>query len=292
MHVSFITDEYSQDIGAALQFASENGIPRVELRSLWGKNCLALSSDECRALQELLTVHSAVKISGLDTFIFKGSWADPGILANGLSMAERACELAQLLGARFIRIFAFWKDAAPSLGHVATQIGHIGRMAQQCGLKILVENGTFSSVGTGGLLKALLTQVGQCNVQALWDAGNVINGGWNESIEEGARQLGPLIGHVHVKAPYRNSVGRICYGKLLGGLINWPGHISLLDELQFNGDLSIETHWRIGRELDGRTVLDYPEGEAFSKGGAEATRLMVAELGQVLHGMQPWRAPN
>ena len=276
---SFITDEVSQDLKSCLQLASQYNIVDIELRSFWGRNILNISSDEVDQAAELLS-RFGIGVSGLDTFIFKGEF-DANAEA-GLEMTKVACDMANQLDASFIRIFAFWKDGHPGMDAVGEQVSKAGEIAAQHGCEILVENGTFSSVGAGSRLSDLIEAVGADNVAALWDPGNVLNGGWEESVEDGFRSVAPHMRHVHVKNPHKGEPGHMLYGPVRGGMIDWQWQIKELIAMGYSGNLSLETHWRSETELRGRAALDFPEGEAFSRGGLEPTRSMLEELDGIL----------
>lgn len=281
MQVSFITDEYAQDLEAALIFAARSGMAKIELRSLWGRNCLALEPAEIDRAEALLRAYG-IGVTGLGTFVFKGRYGDAELRRGGRESARRAADLAARLGADFIRIFAFWRDEAPAPEIVAGEIDVIAAITAQAGVDVLVENGTFSTVGQGSDLARLLDLVGRPDVGALWDPGNVLNGGWPESIDTGVRALASRIRHVHVKNPHRQTDGSLRYGELPGGEIHWADHIATLAALGYDGVLSLETHWRTNRALIGRAALDFPEGEGFSSGGEGATALMALQLQQLL----------
>ena len=281
MDASFITDEYAQSLEDALRFAQRSSIRAVELRSIWGSNCARLTAAQTRHAREL-AVDAGVTISGLDTFVFKGAWDDVAMRTESLNLAKQALETAQALNARFIRVFAFWRERAPDAQAVADELRAICCLADPFEVNVLVENGTFSTVGEGGALARLLDLIAHRRAAALWDPANVLNGGWSEPIATGARALGPHIRHVHVKNPHAGTPGRLGYGPLKGGMIDWPEHLRLLASLGYYGDLSLETHWRTGRALTGRDALDFPEGERFSAGGSQPTASMLVELRELL----------
>lgn len=282
MKLSLINDEYSQDLLATLEFAAENKIDEIELRSAWDKHCLDF--DDCELTDcKKMADDTGVSYSVLNTFLCKCEFSDAsGFEDSILDTAKRYVDIAVKLGIPSIRIFAFWKDTAPHLDSIVEKVSAINEIAEDGEIAVLVENGTFSSVGSGSKLDSLLDSVDNTNVTALWDPGNVLNGGWDEPIDIGARTLNGKISHVHVKNPHRRSDNSLHFGHLIGGLIDWAAHIKLLDQLGYKGDLSLETHWRIGKELHGRETLDFPTGDSFSSNGCEATAYSLDELRNIL----------
>jgi sugar phosphate isomerase/epimerase len=116
--LSLVTDEIDQDLGRALDVARELGVRQVELRTLWGKNVIALDDDEVERARRLLRARGmAVGLVG--TSIFKCFlWDDrrrpvrdayfPQELSfdEHAALVEPALRLAERLGAPCIRIFS------------------------------------------------------------------------------------------------------------------------------------------------------------------------------------------
>jgi sugar phosphate isomerase/epimerase len=277
MRSTFITDEYSQDLVSAVRFATEVKLDCLELRSLWGRNVSALSQDDLSLARSILN-SAGLDVCVVDTFVFKRGFGSPQDRQRDLALADRAADIAAFLGASAIRIFAFWSDGAPEIPVVADEIRRVAQVTRDRGIRLFVENGTFSAVGEGSTLAELLRMIDDSRVCALWDPGNVINGGWPESVDVGVRALAGLIGHVHVKNPHVGSPGQFAFGPIAGGVIDWHAQIAALRESRYKGLLSVETHWREGRVIKGRRALDFPEGGAFSEGGATPTAYMIQEL--------------
>jgi sugar phosphate isomerase/epimerase len=136
-------------------------------------------------------------------------------------------------------------------------------------------------VAQGCELATLLDEIDMDCVAAIWDPGNLKNGGWPEDPRAGLRVLGSRVAHVHVKNLHRTEQGKH-YGSLLGGTVDWPEQLQCLQNLGYSGYLSLETHVRPGRVFD-RSHLDYPGGYAFSDGAAGITRTLLGELQGLLH---------
>ncbi|MQY59033.1 MAG: sugar phosphate isomerase/epimerase, partial [Clostridia bacterium] len=68
--VGVFTDEISQDFEYALAVAKELGAGYVELRSMWGKNLVDLSSSELEKAKELIK-KSNLKVSIIASPFFK-----------------------------------------------------------------------------------------------------------------------------------------------------------------------------------------------------------------------------
>jgi L-ribulose-5-phosphate 3-epimerase len=282
MQATFINDEYSQDPISAIKFARDSGLSCLELRSMWGKrNICDLSSTELSHLKQLLS-DSGIAACVIDTFAFKRPFGTVEDRQADLDLADKAADIAAFLGAGSIRVFAFWADTAPAFPVIASEIRSAADRVRDRGVHVLVENGTFSSVGQGSNLAELLKEINDPIVSGLWDPGNVINGGWPESVEDGLAALVGQISHVHIKNPHVGTPGEYRFGPMTGGTIDWARQISTLHESGYDGLLSLETHWRQDRVLCGRDTFDFPNGYGFSDGGEKSTAEMLGELTDLL----------
>lgn len=289
MYPCFITDEYSQDLSHAIQFARSSALRGIELRSLWGFPSVAdLPVPKLQEAKSRIADAELVVVA-VDSFVFKANYSTTQSRQNELALAQRTSDAAAALSSQAIRIFAFWAEGAPELPYIADEVRRVAEVAASRGLQVWVENGTFSSVGCGVELARLLALVDRPDVFALWDPSNVLNGGWPRGIRAGLGALAGKVAHVHVKNPIQGSPGDMVFGPLHAGLVDWSEQISLLRCQGYSGALSLETHWRSDKVLRGRTVLDFPGGDTFSNGGEEATELMLLELTTLLsetHGMR------
>jgi L-ribulose-5-phosphate 3-epimerase len=273
---TFITDEYSQDYLECISFAQSRGIETVEIRSVNNLGVEFFSDNLGKELAQI-SADNGIKVLGLDTFCFKHQY-DAEQNMKSLEGLDRTADLGCRLGASWLRVFAFWSNGSPDLPIIADTIRTAVDRVGDRPLKVLIENGTFSAVGSGGRLAALLEQIDCVSVGALWDPANLVNGGWQESPSAGLSSLRKYIQHVHVKNPHVGDPGSIMYGPLVGGVIDWRKHILDLIANRYQGYFSLETHWRTERSLRGRGDLDFPEGTKFSEGGQGATAQCLDEL--------------
>jgi len=288
MQSTFITDEYSQDLSEVLQFAEARGVRSLELRSIDGQHCSAVSRERLTALRADLR-GAGSSVCAIDSFAFKGAWSEDTFRTKGKEHVKRCLDVANLLEAPMLRVFAFWRDTAPSLSAIAEQLSELGEICAERDVLIVVENGTFSEVGSGERLAALLEMLEGQRIMALWDPGNVINGGWEEDVKSGLEALSGRVAHVHVKSPHRRDDGVVVFGPMCGGLIDFSDQLRQLAAQHYTGFLSLETHWRKGHELIGRDKLDFPVGHEFSYAAAPATEHMLGELNELIAnlGLEP-----
>lgn len=278
MKLTFINDEYSQDLRACAEFARRAGLDAMEVRSVWGTQIVDQTPERRREAASILKDHG-LAVPVVDSFVFKGTFSPQGV-QEGLELARRAAEVAALLEGRWIRIFGFWREGGPSPSELADAVGKVAEIAAAAKVGVLLENGTWTTVAQGSELARLVRAIGRDDVRSLWDPANVKNGQWPEEPAVGIQALGPTIAHVHVKNVHGTGDGRH-YDALRGGGVDWPDQLRVLRELGYGGYLSLETHARRHRNM-GRDQLDFPGGYDFSAGGEEATERLVAELRELV----------
>ncbi len=276
MKATFISDEFSQDFARCVDFARARGLDAIELRSVEGCAIEAAEDATIRRI-DALARRRDIAICGLATFCFKHDY-DPISIRQSLDRLDRTVDTACRLGAPWVRIFAFWRRDGLAPAAIRDAVLDAWAVIGTRPVRLLVENGAFSTVGTGSALAALLDAVDQPEIGALWDPANVLNGGWPEDIDEGYRHLDRHVAHIHVKNPHGGPSGAMRFGPLATGLIDWQRHIRLCRDGGFDGYMSLETHWRATADLAGREQLDFPGGHAFSEGGEAATFLSLTEL--------------
>lgn len=267
-----ITDEVSQDLSTALDVCIREGIEGVEIRSVWGKAPLDLTLDDAKKIRSMCE-RAGRQIVGFDSPV--GKVAMPTTceaLRIEQDRLRRSSDLAQALGANWIRVFTFLRDNDFDHADVAAIIHDLYN--EHRGPELMVETGTETTTPTAALTASLLAQAAlDVAPKVLWDPGNTMFAGFDENPAHAVAALGEQLGHVHVKDPQ----GTRRYVTVGAGDLDWSNVIDALDKAGYAGWLSLETHVRSGREL---TALERrcPWGEAFSAGGEQATSACLAGL--------------
>jgi sugar phosphate isomerase/epimerase len=128
---------------------------------------------------------------------------DPAKRAKELSDARRFIDLAQALGAPYVRVFGGKADADKSpapddatKARVAAGLRELGSYAGPRGVTVIIESHDhFTASAT---LKDVLHQADSDHVGLLWDAHHTFATS-DEEPEFTVKQLGPYIRHTHVK---------------------------------------------------------------------------------------------
>ncbi len=272
VNYAVITDEVSQDLDEVLDFCLRHGIRGVEIRSVWGRPPLDLSDDDVARIRARCD-EAGVMILGFDSPVGKVEAPVTGdALAVERERLSRSIDLAEQLGAAWIRVFTFLKDPDLDRDRLAALLNEL--YGDHLGPELLFETGTETNSPTATATATLLRQsdLGR-RPQVLWDPGNTLFAGHSEKPSEALDALGDLLGHVHVKDP----LGTERYVAVGDGHLDWSEIVNLLDQAGYEGWLSLETHYRVDRELTAQERR-YPWGTGFSVGGAEATSRCLAGL--------------
>src|ERR1700691_1780121 len=125
--IAAITDEFSQDIEAAVRSMAEIGMTGAELRMVFGKNVIDLTNAELDRACEIVTRHGLEIVSiaspllkcvlpdapEVDARFQQDVFAATYTYADQPRLADRAFEIAERTGARIIRVFSYWRAVRP-----------------------------------------------------------------------------------------------------------------------------------------------------------------------------------
>jgi sugar phosphate isomerase/epimerase len=125
---------------------------------------------------------------------------DPVLRAGHLDEARRFIDLAQALGAPYVRVFpnnfVAGEQHDVTIERIAEGLRTLGRHAEGSGVSVLVEShGDFTH--SADLLE-VLTAVGMTDVAFLWDAHHTVVSG-HEAPAETFRVLAAYVRHTHLK---------------------------------------------------------------------------------------------
>ena len=185
-----------------LDFAQAHGYVAIELRGLQTTIDLTQAPEFARgrlgATQRQLTARSLV-VSDLGASAEMHE-PDPAKRAAGLGEARRFIDLAQALGAPYVRVFGNHyvegEPRATTLARIAAGLRELGDYAGPRGVTVLIEShGDFTDSPT---LLEVLRQVDSPAVALLWDAHHSFVSG-HEQPEDTVRRVGSYIRHTHLK---------------------------------------------------------------------------------------------
>ena len=188
-----------------LDFASAHGFSGIELRGVMGK--LDLPSDPIFAADRLQQTRHQIQAANLKIACVSSSAQmyveDPAKRAKELSDAKRFIDLAQALGAPYVRVFGGKADsdkspapAAATTARVADGLRELGAYAGPRGVTVIIESHDHFTASSS--LKDVFTQADSEHVGLLWDAHHTYATA-GEDPQFTVQQLGRWIRHTHLK---------------------------------------------------------------------------------------------
>ena len=255
VNLGIITDELSQNLDEALAFISSYKLQWCELREVWGQNVIGLAQADLDRAKDLLGQHN-VRVSGMASPIFK--WNLPSMPAkDGLGrdfatayteddagrLLETAFDMANFFGTHYVRIFSYWRVAEPekAFSRVRDRLGEAAELAAKNGIALLLENEHACNIGTGAELGRLLREVNSPNLRGIWDPGNSFVLG-ETPYPSGYEHVKGLFPHMHVKDARKN--GELQWVPVGSGSIDYRGQFEALRRENYDGTISLETHYR------------------------------------------------
>jgi len=235
-----------------LDFAAEHQFAAVELRGI--QTNMDLTKVPEFAPDRLGEVRSQVAAHGLSVSCLGASAQmhdmDPVRHAAQLDEARRFIDLAQALGASYVRVFG--NEYVPGvprdqmLAHIAGALHGLGDYANRKGVTVLIEShGAFTD---SPALLEILQKADSPNVALLWDAHHTFVSG-KEQPEDTVRQLGRYIRHTHLKdsVPAGNDRRYVLTGT---GEVPVKRQIAALAKIGYRGFYSFEWEKRWHPEIE------------------------------------------
>jgi sugar phosphate isomerase/epimerase len=264
LRVAVITDEISQDFDhACFVAAHEFGMQWVELRGLWNKNLLNLTSAEVGEAKGILKKYN-LRVTDIASPLFKVDW--PGAPVSKYSpkqdqfhadftydqqneVLDKCVEAAKAFGTDRVRGFDFWRleDQAPYRAAINTRLREGAAALAKHNIIFLLENESACNTATGAEAAKTLAAVTSPNFQLNWDPGNAAARG--EIPYPNGWDLLPKnrIGHCHCKDIEMKSGGEGSEWMPIGrGIIDWTGQFRALKQSGYTLGVSLETHWNGG----------------------------------------------
>ncbi len=206
---SVITDEISPDPAAGIAFAVEEGLDRVDVRSVGGVNFLSLDSADQKHVARQIR-DAGLTVGCLATPLLK--WPAPGKAAaragdqfgfdaKGRTTDEiyvSAFAAAEGLGTRNLRIFSYLTYSGFELADLEQPYEALLRLAERHDMVLHVENEPVCNVLSVADLTRLMQTWQHPRLKGLLDIGNAANAGKAATPAEVAAVM-PWVDQVHFK---------------------------------------------------------------------------------------------
>lgn len=259
--VAVITDEISQDFDhACFVAAREFGMEWVEIRGLWNKNLMDLTSAEIAQAQRILKQYQ-LRVTDIGSPLFKVDW--PGAPTSKYSpkhdqfnadfsydqqpqVLEKCIEVAKAFQTDRVRGFDFWRlaDQPPYRSAINAKLQVAAAEFGKQGISFVLENEFACNTATGAEAAKTLAGIPAQNLMLNWDPGNAAARG--ETPYPDGWNLLPKnrIGHCHCKDIVMKPGGEGFEWMPVGkGIIDWVGQFKALKEAGYDHGVSLETHW-------------------------------------------------
>jgi len=259
--VAVITDEISQDFDhACFVAAREFGMQWIEVRGLWNRNLMNLSSAEIAEAQKIVAKYQ-LRVTDIGSPLFKVDW--PGAPTSKYSpkrdqfnadftyeqqpeVLKKCIEAAKAFQTDRVRGFDFWRleDQAPYRKAIAAKLLDAAGQLGKHGVVFLLENEMTCNTATGAEAAKTLAEVQSPNFMLNWDPGNAAARG--EVPYPNGFDLLPKnrIGHCHCKDVVLKPGGEGFEWMPVGkGVIDWVGQFRALRKAGYDLGVSLETHW-------------------------------------------------
>jgi sugar phosphate isomerase/epimerase len=274
LRIAAITDEFSPDLGPALDAMSAIGMTGAELRVLWGKNIMDLTPEELDRAAKLLSDHQMEVISiaspilkcvlpgggEIDSRFQHDVFASRHTFEDQPRLADHAFDIAERLGARIIRVFSYWRTVDPTATYpaVVEALTWLADKAAARGLIIGLENEHACNVATAAQAAHILNLVPHPHLKLVWDPANALCSGENPFPDGYSLLPKDRIVHVHAKDCHMEGHKPV-WGPLGTRAVDWKGQIAALLADGYSGWLSLETHWSgpAGSKMEASTICGW-----------------------------------
>ena len=235
-----------------LDFAAAHGYAAVELRGILKEMDLTkvpeLTGEHLSEAKRQLAAHGLV-VPTVDASAHMHEM-DAAKHASQLDEARRCIDLAQALGASYVRVFGNnYVEGMPHAemrAHVAAGLRTLGDYARGKNVTVVIEShGDFTD---SPALLDILSKADSPNVALLWDAHHTFVSG-KEQPEDTVRQLGRYIRHTHLKdsVPAGNDRRYVLTGT---GQVPVQRQIAALVKIGYRGFFSFEWEKRWHPEIE------------------------------------------
>jgi len=235
-----------------LDFAAEHQFASIELRGIQANMDLTkvpeFAAEHIGDAKRQLAAHGlTVSCLGASAHMHE---LDPVKHAAQLDQARAFIDLAQALGAPYVRVFGneYVRDVprADMLAHIASALRSLGDYAKPKNVTVVIEShGDFTD---SPALLEILQKADSPNVALLWDAHHTFVSG-KEQPEDTVRQLGRYIRHTHLKdsAPAGNDRRYVLTGT---GDVPVQRQVAALAKIGYRGFFSFEWEKRWHAEIE------------------------------------------
>ena len=185
-------DEIDADPVVQLSVLQALGARFIEVRSAWGTNVVALTDAQLSVEADLISSRG-MGVSAIASPLGKVDYLSP--FDDELHRLSRALSAAQVLGARYIRIFSFYRPAgvtpAATRDEVLRRLSAMAAIAARHDVVLLHENEKEIYGDVPSRVLDLIESVGSDALRVAWDNANFVQVG-GEAVHRRLRAAAPV----------------------------------------------------------------------------------------------------
>ncbi len=282
MKIAFITDEVTQDFNKAIEFALENKLQALELRTIEDTQIDQIDINTLYKYNDMIK-DAGLEVCCLSSSFYKCEYSRANI-EKELEKLQRLCGVADILDCKYIRGFSFFFDENKpvNLDEIADKFIIPSTVLKQRNKIMLLEADPSVNTANHKFLAKLIKKINNENIRAIYDPGNSLYapiGSEEEPYPEAYDFIKPYISHIHIKdAVKKSEVNCVKVGE---GLVGYKNLLERLKEDEYKGYVSMEVHYRKGGKLS-EEQMKKPGGSDFSLGGAGATLESIISLREIM----------
>ena len=260
--IAVINDEISADFDHACYVVSrEFGLQWIELRSMWGKNLMDLTSAQLDEAQKILVKYS-LQVTDIASPLFKTDWpgaprspygskgdlhgAAEATFKQQDDILEKSIALAKKFDTGKVRFFDFWRldEVAPYRAAIDDKVRSAAETAGKSGILLVLENEFACNTATGREAARTMNAIQSPHLSLNWDPGNAVMRGELDAFPT-AWEMIPKnrIHHCHCKNAVKDNAGKIEWSPVDKGFIDWSRQFRALKQIGYTDAVSLETHW-------------------------------------------------
>ena len=280
--VGVIPSEIDRSLDCALPVIAELGLRAVELSEADGMQLPDMTPDiACAIADRLAQAGLVVPVAGTQIFKYTqiaqmgSSPLDHPFMCAEMDQLKNALRVANILGARILRLYAFRRDGVTGLGNptpiekdggsvpddivdkAGTVLAAAGEVAQEMGVTLAVENVRSCWANSGINTARLVAAAAHPAVRICWDPANDFVAG-GDPAHSGFQAITPYLVAAHLKSAQlvEPQTGLTAWSPIGEGAVDMATQIRLLTETGFRGLASIETHWKPanGTNIEGTRI--------------------------------------
>ncbi len=278
-----ITDEISQDFQVAAELAMKYNLDALEIRSVWEKGPHELNEEDINKIDKIAR-NSGLIIPAISSPFFKCDIDNTDEIKTHMNILEKSINLAQKVGAKYIRGFTFWSKGGfeENLDKIVSKFEEPLKILEREDMTLVLEFDPSVFATNAAKLAKVICGIGSKRVKGLWDPGNDIYEPDGEvPYPDGYEIIKPYMVHMHLKDAVKLPDGKVAGVPIGEGQVDYRGHFKRLIEDGYDGYIMLETHYRPRHDIS-EELLALPKGSAFSYMGYEATEECLIKWNRLL----------